>query len=1256
MEVQGVKYTISADYKDLEKAQRRVGDLFGNIGKEAAKSGRSLDDAFKKAAKSAASMSDDFASIGEQIDFQKQIIRDLEAEVSKLEKALKSAVPGTEWSNISKELQNVRRELAGEYKGLEELERQAEATDNAHVSFRQQLQQVREQLIAMEAAGKRGTKEYRELQQEAGRLRDAMADAQKQMAVLAHDQRGFQGVINGLQGLSGAMSAAMGVVGMFTDENEEMQKVMLKVQSLMSITIGLQQMQATLDKDSAFRLVTLNGLKEWWAKVTAQAAAAQTAENAAVTAGGVAATGTAGAFRLLGAAIKSVPGVGWLLTAVAVLGTIASLVVKRINKEKELTGELQRQKRALEEIEDAKNAALKSTEKEVSELQSAVDRLGNLKKGSHEYKTTLGQIADTIGLQKDYIEKNIDAVKRLTEQWIKAKKAQALGDEYLTRATNVKVDTEDVISRVGRMQKSQKKEAKEALRTLGLLSEDEIDSYLDRLWNKVEHAKNEKARQSNLTYWDLFEMAENDLRKKAKAQADIFYGEYEKEMQNYTRAGLTIDNAKSDSDRQESAKKAYEDRKAAIDAAKKAIEEGTKELADYEKKMQLEIRQANIDAMEEGAEKELEQIRLDYEKQIEYITELRQKLLDENKKIAQAQATASGVAFNEENVALTAEQNKMIVTMAQQAQQAMANSINKVNRAQRDGYKELLREYGDYRQKVEDINEKYQAQLAVAGNNQELVAKITEAWNKELEELKKDIEGVTEEVKKFASVIGSFNGEMSEDFYSKLKELRKSLKGSSDEDDVVKYNAVTAAIDKYGDAIDRLEIAYENLTDAQNAFNESASDLNFANLEKAAMEYQNVLQEFAAENADIFSQWFSAVKGINKIIQEDGFLHDNQKEAINDTIESFDALLRGFQSGGPMGAVMALITDVFPKIAKWIEKIKNESKEALKSEIEQIQKLHDAQQKITSFWSSVYNSGNGSMYFEGFGSGAWSEYISSMDAEITMIQDSIGKLKQLGTDAAEELQDAYIELANVIQEKYDAILAHAESSIQTTASEIESGVFGLFNQYGIQSGNFTEYIQSLFVDAFRNYAQEYLIASNVWNASDVTDYQQYFDSMITHLQELIGQYVNMIAWYDLDDEEDQQALNSLVNQISTLIGANENGMFSYPEFFQGISDQVDEWTQQLGDLLGIDFSQFDNSATATAKGIAQASQESIDELNGRFTVIQSHTAQLLENSSMMSADIDTIRFIVDNISEDTSAIRSMMSDVAGNVQYIRNNM
>ena len=112
--------------------------------------------------------------------------------------------------------------------------------------------------------------EYVKMTQELGRLMDIRGDIAKQGSVFANDEAQIAGVIKGIGGLTGAFTAAQGAASLFVGENENLQKVMLKVQSLMSITMGLQQVQQALNKDSEFRLVTINGLKRWYNKVVAE--------------------------------------------------------------------------------------------------------------------------------------------------------------------------------------------------------------------------------------------------------------------------------------------------------------------------------------------------------------------------------------------------------------------------------------------------------------------------------------------------------------------------------------------------------------------------------------------------------------------------------------------------------------------------------------------------------------------------------------------------------------------------------------------------------------------------------------------------------------------------------------------------------------------------------------------------------------------------------------------------------------------------
>lgn len=280
---------------------------------------------------------------------------------------------------LLKELREQSNALEDEATKLEESARQAENTATKHTMLRTRIRDLKEEMAAMIADGiDEQSAAYKELENELGRLMDIQGDIQAQGSILANDEAQFQGMIEGLGGVVGGFTAAQGAVALFAGENENLQKIMLKVQSLMSITMGLQQAAQALNKDSAFQLVTINGLKEWWnnllavgrgeqiastaatvADTTATAAStaaevahtaatqantaaqgantvaqgantvATGAQTAAATAGTVANIGLAGAFRMVGAAIKSIPVFGWILAGISgLIGLVSHFVGK----------------------------------------------------------------------------------------------------------------------------------------------------------------------------------------------------------------------------------------------------------------------------------------------------------------------------------------------------------------------------------------------------------------------------------------------------------------------------------------------------------------------------------------------------------------------------------------------------------------------------------------------------------------------------------------------------------------------------------------------------------------------------------------------------------------------------------------------------------------------------------------------------------------------------------------------------------------
>ena len=291
--------------------------------------------------------------------------------------------------SLLNELREQSNALEDEASRMEQARAAAENTAQAHVSLRQQIRALKEEMADAVANGiDEQSEAYKRMVNELGRLQDIQGDIQSQGSVLANDEATFAGVLSGLNGVVGGFTAAQGAVALFAGENENLQKIMLKVQSLMSITMGLQQVAQTLNKDSAFSLITLNKAKEWWNSLlavgrgeqiastaataadttatiastaattanaaaeqasntaktasvgaTTGAAAAQAVQTASATAGTVANIGLAGAFRMVGAAIKSIPVFGWILAGISALIALVSHFVSKANESKKATEE-----------------------------------------------------------------------------------------------------------------------------------------------------------------------------------------------------------------------------------------------------------------------------------------------------------------------------------------------------------------------------------------------------------------------------------------------------------------------------------------------------------------------------------------------------------------------------------------------------------------------------------------------------------------------------------------------------------------------------------------------------------------------------------------------------------------------------------------------------------------------------------------------------------------------------------------------------
>lgn len=249
---------------------------------------------------------------------------------------------------LLQEVANTADALLKEEIALNENKAKVEQNAKAKGMLRTQVMNLKNSLAEMEQAGKRDTDEFRAMQAELGRLADAMADANTQAKIMSDDYQNMNTVLEVMGGISGAFSAAQGAVGLFAGENENLQKIMVKVQSLMAITIGLQQVAKTLNKDSYTQLVLVRKAKELLT---------------------VAETKFATALGISNVAAKALMATLTLGLSVAITAAIA-LISKFISKNREA-------KKAQEEFNNKVVEAAAEPVTAIIELSNAWNRLGN---------------------------------------------------------------------------------------------------------------------------------------------------------------------------------------------------------------------------------------------------------------------------------------------------------------------------------------------------------------------------------------------------------------------------------------------------------------------------------------------------------------------------------------------------------------------------------------------------------------------------------------------------------------------------------------------------------------------------------------------------------------------------------------------------------------------------------------------------------------------------------------------------------------
>ena len=125
-----------------------------------------------------------------------------------------------------------------------------DSTAAGTTSAKTRLRELQKTLADMALAGQDGTKAFREMEKEAGRLKDQIGDTQQRIKQLASDTRTIDTFVSAVLGITAGFQIAQGAAALFGAEEEELQKSLVKVQAAMALANGVQQVANLLNKDS----------------------------------------------------------------------------------------------------------------------------------------------------------------------------------------------------------------------------------------------------------------------------------------------------------------------------------------------------------------------------------------------------------------------------------------------------------------------------------------------------------------------------------------------------------------------------------------------------------------------------------------------------------------------------------------------------------------------------------------------------------------------------------------------------------------------------------------------------------------------------------------------------------------------------------------------------------------------------------------------------------------------------------------------
>ena len=906
------------------------GDLIDKT-KEAAKETGRLSTAAEQAA----------SSITEKIAAQKAVVKQVESDLKSLQKQYEKIAPGKAQNELMLDIRACNVVLEEEKGALANLEAEHKKASASVSKLTKEYRSLIQEMARMRLSGEQHTEQYQRMAKRAAELCDTLGDVRAQIKALASDDANWEAMASGLNGLSGAVTAGTGVMSLFVGENEELARVQTRLQSVMAITMGIQQVFNALNKDSAFRIKFVSKVTDMWTAANARLATALGISSAAASA--LMATLTLGLSVAIGAVITM-----WYKNSEAAKEAAAA------------------QEKAAEEMREvARSAAVQKAKLDIlykatqDNTKSLKDRKAAVKNLQAAYPAYFGNMKTEAILAG----RAATAYRQLAADIMKAAMARAYQDR-VEKLSKERIDLEDKKNKNDKYINENKKHLKKADEdykkkgskdyTTEMIGGMTIGGGATRIGMGAGRTANDNLRKEvNKRLEDNKELtkqlAENQKQTEAYAQ---------KALENMPALNK-VENKGYDEPKVKKKK----------EKKKKDFSSELEEFNELEKAAQKKIAETRVALMKEGYDKERAEALLHYEEEKQRINEEEAKRKELVKKLRKG-----GVAVSAEKEAqISADAAKQRIQAAQMYSDKYAAIAEKEKKEYDDKVKEekkkeeealdaLLSKHQDYNAQRMAVETNYTKELAtlLARRNKDnaniidaalvqlekdKTQALKEIDNKELDEMKssasifvemfedpaeKSIKQINRVIAKLADLKAYMDamakGELTADGAAIIKDKKGNTKRTITQNDIAQMGITP-------EQLKRLQLSPEALK----AFMEQWQKLKKETLKKnpfkalaAAVkdllddknkgdksDKEKKIKRLAEASAEVASEVGKIAGGLSKMFEEMG--NDSMAEAmgtIEDVMNGVSNIANGFANGGVVGGVMAAVNEAIGIIGK----------------------------------------------------------------------------------------------------------------------------------------------------------------------------------------------------------------------------------------------------------------------------------------------------------------------------------------------------